>query len=1459
MSHFVVAASGRSHVAALVLVALAALIGAPAAHGAGRGDRSERPLERVSSDPVELTSLRTERSRTYRTPEGARTVKVFAEPVHFRNADGRWQAIDNALSRTRSGISNGAAGYDLALPRSLARAVRVEEGSSSLAFRLLGASGGARVAGNTARYDDVLRGVDATYDAKATAVKETLTLSGPGSASSFRFLLAPGKGVTPFLRDDGRVDFVGSDSKVAFTFAPPFVQDASGDEHGFSTDAVHTSLRRSGRRYVLTVSIDRAWLDAPERDFPVQLDPTLDFNGADRDCYIVSGTSANTNFCGYATLNVGSNGTSVNRALLYFDLAAYVPKQSEVIDAELGLYLGAATTTNATTVTVHRLTHAWTGGIYGATWNKFDGTSAWTAPGGDFDPAAAATTTGLSSSTPGWKMWNPTQLVQSWLDGKTPNHGFLLKAGTEAVNNVLKFDSNYTKYKSPPYIAVTYQPRAGDLPRYTLDQHPLLDGLNAQVNVANGNLMLDQEDVVFDDTDYDYGIGHVYNNLSIDTPTVGGGWQLGGPTDVGLEVFPDGGVGLYGPTGWAKGFVRKTDGTFTSPPGLDATLVKETNGTYTLTWTETNDKWKFTSDGRLTSISDDAEGSISYTYDAYGQLTGMTDSEGRKVTPTYDAWGFLRTLDEPGGQHLYDQDSHGSLRVYTAPNGDRTTFNYDLNYNLVQVLYPGGEIRFAYDASNRVTSVTRVLSTGNQTTTYVYGTGTTTVTEPTGRKTIYTYDADLLVTKYEAGLTPPSLTLTGTLVGNANKTLTDGSAYGLHVAGSEATGVSLEITVDGDEVESASQGCSAACGAYAYDWTFDTEEYAPGEYVIGATLTDGQGDERSSSFKVTVPPKAPDTEPTYTPPTRDERLGDATSFRQNFGLNAETTYVNATLDDPTLADSEELYGVPLTSAELTELDTRIAMADEVGTIEDYALDYASEYADLYTDQAGGGLIYVGWTRNADQHMADLRARFPYPERLRSFTAARTKDDVATLHQRVTADVDVLRADGIDVQSVATSVEGNVVEVGVPSPTADQQSKLNARYGAGVTLVARSASQGAGREAAVRPLIAGLRIWKPSAQAGFIDTCTSNVNVYGDRSTGRTNRRRRYWTLTAGHCGTTGQTWSQSADGARKRNIGKMTTNYLQAAEARNGTTLADAALISTRANGRRPALIDFRSARSPRAKPRRVVATGAEATVSLNRPATASSSSTDRGPKNANDADFDTSWRSATLTPTTQTQSWRVDLQATRKLDRVTLRWDANEYARDYVVETSTDDSTYTTRATVTGATRGGSRTHRFAAVNARYVRITMTVPASGQNAYTLVEAEVVAAKSRRTRGDHVGDIVCQSGQTSNRVICGTLRRRDVMTFLTGHESAKLLEMKEWSRRDRRIVIRGGDSGGPVFVPRNRRRTRLTIIGINSYGYDDPNPSDNVHEYRTTGFSHIALALRLSKTKVCTPRTCRRR
>jgi beta-glucosidase len=128
--------------------------------------------------------------------------------------------------------------------------------------------------------------------------------------------------------------------------------------------------------------------------------------------------------------------------------------------------------------------------------------------------------------------------------------------------------------------------------------------------------------------------------------------------------------------------------------------------------------------------------------------------------------------------------------------------------------------------------------------------------------------------------------------------------------------------------------------------------------------------------------------------------------------------------------------------------------------------------------------------------------------------------------------------------------------------------------------------------------------------------------------------------------------------------------------------------------------------------------------LALNKPATSSSNENSgyTAPR-GNDGSTTTRWSSTFA----NSQWWRVDLGSAQTVGKVTINWEA-AYASQYQIQTSTDGTTFTTRATV-NITSPGVKTTSFTPVSARYVRI-MGVTRATPYGISFWEAQVFAGGS---------------------------------------------------------------------------------------------------------------------------------
>jgi hypothetical protein len=617
----------------------------------------------------ELVEARTPRSRTYVSREGRRFVALFPASVNYRNADGALAAMDNTL------VPNGAGGwrnkendYRVDLPSALEAPVKVSRGQAWVSLSLQGARGSGSVRANTATYTGVLPGVDVAYEAGNEMVKDTLTLAGPASPTTFTYSLAMSSGLEARPANGG-LALVSPTGEVAFHIAPPFMKDAA---HQTSTAVSMTASPGPGG-LTLTVRADGAWLARPERRWPVMVDPFVRIqNPPQTDCF-VRNDYPDSSYCSTDATEVQSQNGLESRGLLRFDgLAEAVPYDAVVMNAELGLHLSyRAGADTPAPVNLHRLTRGFSGAV---TWNRYDGTNPWTAAGGDYEPAAAAAHDVQWVGY--WQRFYLTKLVQDWVSGAVPNHGVLVRRAVQGDQLSFTSWNSTTDTGNWPYLWVAYEPRTGPRSSTVLDQR-VTDRVSLGVNPASGNLMVRTRAIQGKGTGLDLtadfgfdGIGGSYNRPH---------WTY--HTDASLSVFGDGSLGYYGPEGPVGAFVPSGSG-FTSPPGANATMTKTSDTTYELVFNADGRKYRFdmleTSDTAFLMAEIDRNGNIiSYQrewmmHDPSREVVAMVDTQGRTATVGYYGDQPESFTDSAGrvARYGYDAGSCCAVRSFTDPSGE---------------------------------------------------------------------------------------------------------------------------------------------------------------------------------------------------------------------------------------------------------------------------------------------------------------------------------------------------------------------------------------------------------------------------------------------------------------------------------------------------------------------------------------------------------------------------------------------------------------------------------------------------------------------------------------------------------------------------------------------------------------------------------------------------------------------
>lgn len=380
----------------------------------------------------EIVGLRDARSKTYELASGLLEWVGGDEVIHYKDASGSWQEIDNRI------VSDGrrAGGVDYAYRNASndhvvrlqgeaggGRMVRVEHGGRSLAFGPVGVRGssgteGAHVdssilsdlaeAEDCVTYTDVYPGVDLVYESTSTGVREYLVLSGPGAGNRFTFDLEL-DGVTA-EESGGRIVFVDGAGETVFRLEAPLAV----DEARAVTDDVVYALSGSGKHRRLTVTLSGEYLNDPARVFPVILDPDLSIGGTSTmDSYINTTTPGTVHPYNDPYLRTGyySGGTGWRRSLVRFDLSGVgIPADSvEYCYILLEQCYGA----NVQLKGFPCMT-PWSSAS--VTWNNQP----------YCDSAFATSGSYWNGAGWWWRLWTTTP-VKKWLSGEWANYGWTIK------------------------------------------------------------------------------------------------------------------------------------------------------------------------------------------------------------------------------------------------------------------------------------------------------------------------------------------------------------------------------------------------------------------------------------------------------------------------------------------------------------------------------------------------------------------------------------------------------------------------------------------------------------------------------------------------------------------------------------------------------------------------------------------------------------------------------------------------------------------------------------------------------------------------------------------------------------------------------------------------------------------------------------------------------------------------
>jgi RHS repeat-associated protein len=229
------------------------------------------------------------------------------------------------------------------------------------------------------------------------------------------------------------------------------------------------------------------------------------------------------------------------------------------------------------------------------------------------------------------------------------------------------------------------------------EQCGFLLSFGSSAHLASGNLSYSQELLSSRGSALLLGLSLYYNSLDPVNGSLGRGWSH--DYDTSLKENADGTV-LISEGNWHYQYFTLHGGVYVPQTGNYSTLVKNSNGSFTLTSRE-GQVTSFSNAGRLVSLGDRNGNTQKFSYSG-NNLSSVTDQSGRTAVFSYNSANHLTSITDPSG-NVYALAVGDTLSSVTLPDGGTWRFVYDNNAFMLTKTDPLGHgTSYSYDDRHRV-------------------------------------------------------------------------------------------------------------------------------------------------------------------------------------------------------------------------------------------------------------------------------------------------------------------------------------------------------------------------------------------------------------------------------------------------------------------------------------------------------------------------------------------------------------------------------------------------------------------------------------------------------------------------------------------------------------------------------------------------------------------------------------
>ena len=576
-------------------------------------------------------------------------------------------------------------------------------------------------------FDNVMDGVSLLYQNYGYNVKESIIIEKPQEQYAYSFVLNL-QGLTPTLEADGSVLLRGADGEPVYEIPAPYLADADG---ATSLEDAAYKLERVSGGYLLTVEADPEWMNAPERAYPVTLDPTilLHNKGNVLTTYVRYAApnsvapNAADQYCGYI------EDRSYGSCDIYMKLnLPEIPNGCVPLQAKIALYhagffasnhFGGAAPDGNLTVEAH-ICDGTVSNVSSLTWNDvYAGALSFDRTILDYQK--------VSKGTLGeYITWDISRAIVERSVTGSETIGLILET-MDCIENYRVANLIGSGYHDhSPYFAVYYRNPVGLESYYTYQEASAGKAGDLSIHNFTNQFTLDRADVSLSLEPASYALRHIYNSATsgiefsnneaggihtcdYTSMQVGVGWKLSAQQTVVECKVGDETYLVYNDEDGTEHYFRKTaTNTYEDEDGLSLKIVKSTSGgntIYTMTDMDKYHTWVF-HNGYLISVTDNNSNTIYFAYNAAYSSGGSAwkpvkgSASNRLVQIVMDINSGnnekSRTLQTVANL-TYSGDRLSSVTDYA---GRSTNYSYDSGGHLTQVTYADGtSVSYAYNGS----------------------------------------------------------------------------------------------------------------------------------------------------------------------------------------------------------------------------------------------------------------------------------------------------------------------------------------------------------------------------------------------------------------------------------------------------------------------------------------------------------------------------------------------------------------------------------------------------------------------------------------------------------------------------------------------------------------------------------------------------------------------------------------